>query len=47
MLVDTIKNVIAGFLSKVGKDDEESLAKVARLEKIVQDLQFQVEDLQA
>ena len=46
-LADAIKNVVAAFPLEVGQADEDSLAKVARLAKITQDLQCQVEDLQA
>ena len=46
MLADTIKNVVAAFPPEVGQADEDSSAKVARLTKITQDLQCQVEYLQ-
>ena len=45
--MDSIKNVIVSFPLEVGQADEDSLAKVSRLVKIAQDLQLQVEDLQA
>ena len=37
-LVDSINNSIATFPPEVGKEDEDSLAKVTRLTKITQDL---------
>ena len=45
--MDSIKNSIAAFPPKSGKEDEDSLAKVTRFAKITQDLQHQVEHLQA
>ena len=47
MLADSIKNAVAKFPPEVGQDDEDSLAKVSRIMKIAQDIQCQVEDLQA
>ena len=47
MLAESIKNSIAAFPPEVGKADEDSLAKFFRLVKITQDIQRQVEDLQA
>ena len=45
--MDSIRNSIAAFPPEARQDDEESLAKVTRLAKIAQDLQHQVEELQA
>ena len=47
MLADSIKNAIAAFPSEIGQADEYFLAKVSNLVNIAQDLQHQVEDLQA
>ena len=46
-LAETIKSVIAEFPPEVGQEDEDSTAKVIRLANIVQDLQQQVQELQA
>ena len=47
MLADSIENSIVAFPPEAGQADEDSLAKVVQLVKIVQDIQRQVEDLQA
>ena len=46
-MADSIKNVVTAFPPEVGKANEDSLAKVARIVKITQDLQHEVEDLQS
>ena len=46
-LVDSIRNAIAAFPPEARQEDEYSVAKVTRLVKITQNLQQQVEELQA